>query len=124
MFGPCKIQTRSPPSGFADTFAGSVRRVIVGNEPCRQEDPDSECRTEEQPCFQRRQVDTRWEGVEGVEEVARAHRLPVASVRRQGLRARLPRERVAARRPGVALHQPCVRPLPPSSSPSTLSGFP
>lgn len=111
-------------SGFAGTFAGSVRRVIVGNEPCPQEDLDSECRTEEQRYFQRRQVGTRWEGVGGAEEVVRGHQLPVASVRRQVLRARPPRERVAARRLCVALRRLCVQPLPPSSLLSIPFGFP
>jgi len=139
LFEPHGHRLLSHSSGFAGTFAGSVRRVIAGNcccyywdccthccwgwhtEPCPQEDLDSECRTEEQRYFQRRQVDTRLEGAGDAEEVVRGHQLLVASVRKQGLRGRPPRERVAARRLGVALRQLSVQPLPPSSSPSTLS---
>jgi hypothetical protein len=130
------------PSGSADTFAGFVRRAIEGNcccyyldccthccwgwhtEPCPQEDLDSACRTEEQCCCQRLQVGTRWEGVGGVGEVVRGRRLPVASVRKQAPQERLPRERAAARRPGVALRRLCARPPPPSSSLSTPFEFP
>ena len=130
------------PNDSAGTSVGFVRTAIVGNcccyyldccthycwgwhtEPFPPEDRGFGCRIEGQPCCQRRQADTRSEGVEDVGALARGHQLTVASVRRRELRGHHSRERAAARRHGVAPRQPCGQPLPPSSWPSIPCEFP
>lgn len=130
-------------SGLAGTSAGSVRTATEGNcycyywdcdmrccwgwhtAPCLREDPDSACRTEEQCYCQRLRAGTRWVEAARVVGAVQAHRQPVSFVRRlELLLGAHPRENAADDQHVAAHRQPCVAPLPPSSSPSILCESP